>query len=121
MHDRDTTDTKYSPSETPSEVYSELAATDGQQHEQHVPEPVSVTSHAIQRYLERVDGTDPYPRSTIRRQAREARPVDLDDRRFNRTRQHPESGVVFVVDRTGAVTTCFRPRPEQVSQRRVRA
>jgi len=105
---------EYSPPASAAEIYVELDATAGAQHD--LGEDVRVTQHAEQRFLERVSDHEPYPRTRIRREFQEAEEVVLDDSRIrDPTRLHPESGVAYVYDpydRT--VITCFIPTEGQL-------
>lgn len=101
------------------EIYSEMDARDGIHHELQGAE-IHITRHARQRFLERVSGTEPYPRSRIEREFHEARAIELDDPTItDRTRIHPDSGVVYVYDggESYTVITCFIPTPEQLGNR----
>lgn len=115
MNVNDTTNAagEYDPSASAAEIYSELDAWEGAHHG---GERVHVTQHAQQRFLERVSGSEPFPRSHIEREFREAQAIELDDPHItDPTRIHPESGVVYVFDPDDyTVITCFRPTEEQV-------
>lgn len=105
---------KYDPSPSAESVYKELHAEAGANHDSSAP--VRVTSHAEQKFLERVDACDPFSRSRIKREFEEAEEVELrDDRIIDPTRLHPESGVAYVYDPDdNTVLTCFRPTEEQI-------
>lgn len=106
--------TGYSPPAGVADVYVELDATEGAHHD--LGEDVQVTRHAEERFLERVSGREPFPRSRIRQEFREADDVVLDDDRIrDPTRVHPESGVAYVYDpRDSTVITCFIPTEQQL-------
>lgn len=71
---------------------------------------VSVTRHAEQRFLERVDPGEAYPRSRIRDEFAESEPVDLGPDFEDETFRHPESGVVYVFDRADTeIISCLLP------------
>ncbi|WP_135823207.1 hypothetical protein [Halostella litorea] len=108
-------ETSYNPAESIADVYSELNATDGAHHDL-VGEQVDVTRHAEQRFLERVNGSEPYPRSRIKREFRESERIQLQDPSIvDPTRIHPDSGVVYVFDPDDrTVLTCFIPTESQL-------
>lgn len=107
----------YDPPASAAEIYSDLDAWDGAHHDLR-GEHVRVTQHAQQRFLERVTGSEPFPRSRIEREFREAHRVELDDPDItDPTRIHPESGVVYVFDPDdGTVLTCFIPTQAQLDE-----
>lgn len=117
MHVNDTTNAagEYDPPASAAEIYSDLEAREGAHHDLR-GERVHITQHAQQRFLERVTGNEPFPRSRIKREFREAHRVELNDPDItDPTRIHPESGVVYVFDsEDGTVLTCFRPNAEQL-------
>lgn len=119
MHVNDTTNAagEYDPPASAADIYSDLEAWEGAHHDLR-GEHVRVTNHAQQRFLERVSGNEPFPRSRIEREFREAYRVELDDPDItDPTRLHPESDVVYVFDPDdGTVTTCFRPTEEQLGK-----
>ena len=108
---------EYDPPASAAEIYTDLEAWEGAHHDLR-GEHVRVTQHAQQRFLERVSGNEPFPRSRIERGFREAHRVELDDPDItDPTRLHPESGVVYVFDPDdGTVMTCFRPTEGQLSE-----
>jgi hypothetical protein len=108
---------EYDPPASAADIYSDLEAWQGAHHDLH-GEHVCVTQHAQQRFLERVSGSEPFPRSRIEREFQEAHRVKLDDPDItDPTRIHPESGVVYVFDPDdGTVMTCFIPTEEQLKQ-----
>lgn len=119
MHVNDTTNApgEYDPPASAAEIYTDLEAWEGAHHDLR-GEHVRVTQHAQQRFLERVSGSEPLPRSRIEREFQEAHRVELDDPDItDPTRLHPESGVVYVFDPgDGTVVTCFRLTEEQLKQ-----
>lgn len=108
---------EYDPPASAADIYSDLEAWQGAHHDLH-GEHVRVTQHAQQRFLERVSGSEPFPRSRIEREFREAHQVELDDPDItDPTRLHPDSGVVYVFDPDDrTVITCFQPTEEQVDE-----
>lgn len=70
-----------------------------------------VSKHAREKFLARVDGSEPFPKSRIEQEFREAERVELVDGGISDgTKLHPESGVVYVFDETDrTVITCFIP------------
>ncbi|MCG1004876.1 MULTISPECIES: hypothetical protein [Halobacterium] len=80
---------------------------------------VQVSSHAEQRFLERVNPTEPYPRTRIEREFREAQRAEIDDHDISESaRLHPDSRVVYVYDEgNGTVVTCFPVGDDQLGER----
>ncbi|MFC7059813.1 hypothetical protein [Halovenus salina] len=58
---------------------------------------VSVSDHAAQRYLERVDGSEPFPRSAIRSAFAKGEHTVLDDNRFADPAMIHD-GIAFIFD-----------------------
>lgn len=119
MRTNDTTNAagEYDPPVSAAEIYSELKAWQGAHHDFR-SEHVRVTQHAQQRFLERVSGSEPFPRSRIKREFREAHRVELNDPDItDSTRVHPDSGVVYVFDPDDCIViTCFQPTKEQADE-----
>jgi len=89
----------------------------------HTPEPAEctdrelyVTDHAVDRYLERVDRIEAYPRSRISIEFIGAVEVELAAPDItDPVRIHPVSGVGYVFDPEEIdVTTCIIPRPGEL-------
>lgn len=80
-------------------------------------EQLQISDHVELRFLERVDATEPFPCTRIKREFREAVPVKINDEDItDPTRRHPESGVVYIFDPTDAtIITSFVPREEQLA------
>lgn len=77
-----------------------------------------VTTHALNRFIERVDASEPFPRSRIGREFANAVPVDLDGVGAE-TWRHPESGAVYLVQRRDGeahIVTCFVATPGQLGE-----
>jgi len=76
-----------------------------------------VTTHAEERYLQRVDETEAFPASRVMTEFLESVDIEIeDDSITDPTRRHPESGVVYVYDPDDwTVITCFEPKSEQLA------
>lgn len=80
---------------------------------------VRVSSHAEQRFLQRVDPTEPYPRTRIEREFREGHHAEINDNDISESaRLHPNSNVLYVFDDSdGTVVTCFPIADDQLGNR----
>lgn len=110
---------EYDPPASAANIYNDLAAGEGAHHNLR-DEQVCVSKHAQQRFLERISAAEPFPRSRIEREFREANRVELDDSDItDPARLHPGSGAVYVFDPDdGTIMTCFRPTNEQLGERK---
>lgn len=117
MHVNDSTNAagEYNPPASPAEIYSDLDAWKGAHHDLRGTH-VTVTWHAQKRFLERINGNEPFPRSRIEREFRESHRVELNDPDItDPTRIHPQSGTVYVFDPDDrTILTCFEPTAEQL-------
>jgi hypothetical protein len=119
MHVNDTTNGagEYDPPSSTAEIYRDLEANEGAHHDL-TGRYLNITQHAEQRFLERVDASEGFPRSRIEQEFHEAHRVELDDSEItDPTRIHPNSGVVYVFDPDDApIITCFEPTECQLTE-----